>query len=215
MYIEHWPIVRCVALAHDDSLSNARATPPPAKSLSFSRADRHNPDVPATLALTRVHMPSLRMPRRGTPRPDVARRRPLFACAVEYDRVFALMTAAGAGPHVLMGWNHVLRYLNDTLGIRNRWGARLKRRQIEHWIVHYGFPFLPGIKTRRAKYTCVTLERAIDAWILSRPRNGVRELFAFIPEPRDARGPRSTGVASPWIPRVRFSSSIPRASRSL
>lgn len=119
----------------------------------------------------------LKHSRPGQPRPDPADSRSPYTCAIDYARLFAMMSDAGAGPRVITTRGRVLAYLNDVLGIRNRKGKRITRKMLDKWIERHGFPILRGIKKPTAYYPVVTMERAIDSWILSRPRNGMRELF--------------------------------------
>lgn len=80
--------------------------------------------------------------------------------------------------HLIATRAEIVRFVH-ALGLRTLRGEPITFRRIYRWSLRHGFPLLPGAHGRHRRLAAVTSVLAVQAWILSRPMNGTRELFAI------------------------------------
>lgn len=110
------------------------------------------------------------------------------ACEIERARLYALLTAH-VEDHALAGRDAILDYLHD-LGLRDLGGRAITWTRVYRWTQKHRFPLLPGVPGRRRRYAALTSKIAVQAWILSRPHNGCRGLFAVWPSTARSKNAR-------------------------
>lgn len=130
---------------------------------------------------------------------DPVRLRGALQMAADFDALYAMLRDAGAGPRLIAGWDAIMHYLNDPpprgLGLRRVNGKPLTVTLVRGWAKRRGFPLLRGIyEPRGPRYKAVSLERAIDAWVLTRARNGAMGYFYCDPITWNESAPETTAA---------------------